>query len=166
MSFFDTNIRQKITEYLPPELRGESFIDFLTALLEPMQTALSGNQQFETDTLFASKINGQKIVLQHALNQFMGVPELDPQIIIETSRKAGGAPDFFTNEDEGGIPMLFGNNDEYTGSFINNSEILPDLADFIVKIPIGIHTAEFEDRVSQYTQLYKVFGKTFTIETY
>jgi hypothetical protein len=142
---------------------GSQLKDFLSAVLEPLQTNTDAMKEFETEYTKRAKFNGQKIVLQEALNDIFGVT-VAPFILIELNESIG-FNSYFYNEAELS-PVYFKNESENDPHYnFNAAEITSDY-DFIVKIPSGIHTAELERRVRAEVNLYKLVGKTFDITTY
>jgi hypothetical protein len=138
----------------------ETVKKFLYSLLEPLQTITDELKTFETNELKRAKWNGQKMVLQAALNDIFGITSA-PFIIVET------VPSVFVYfyEASEATPVHFYEQVESSAVFFyEDSELLT--VSFRVLIPSGIHTAELERQVRAQTNLYKLAGKTFDIETY
>lgn len=143
---------------------GSSFLKFVISLLEPLQTMTDGMKTFETQELKRAKWNGQKIVLQAALNDLFGITTA-PFILIETNQDLGQNTYFY--EDTELVPVYFfeaSENDPVY--FFEDSETTPEDYDFKVLIPVGIWTIELERQVRAQTTLYKLAGPKFIIETY
>jgi hypothetical protein len=139
-------------------------VKFITALLEPLQTLSTGMKTFETEQLKRAKWNGQKIVLQAALNDLFGIT-MAPFILIETNQSPGQNTYFY--EESESVPVYF--HEEIEGDpvyFFESSELPVIDYDFKVLIPVGIWTTELERRVKASTYLYKLAGPKFIIETY
>lgn len=143
---------------------GSSFLKFITALLEPLQTMTNGMKSFETQEVKRSKWNGQKIVLQAALNDLFGVTSA-PFILVETNQDLGQNTYFYEAAE---LPAVYfseaSENDPVY--FFESSETVAEDYDFKVLIPVGIWTTELERQVRAQTFLYKLAGPKFIIETY
>ena len=137
---------------------------FLTSCLEPLQTVTDGLKTFETQERKRATWNGQKIVLQAALNDLFGITSA-PFILVETNQDVGTNLYFY--EPSEGVPVYFSEPAEDDPIyFFEPAEVPAEDYDFLVKIPIGIHTAELERRVKAQTYLYKLAGPKFLIVTY
>jgi len=162
MSIFATNFRDRIKDYLPPAVRGSSVIDWLYSLAKPVESKIVGEAVYIAVLDEELKYNGQKIVLQAALNNLTGATG----IIVVTNRTFNGlAPVLYNaiesintgvtkNKIEGGDTMVTINTSEETNA-----------KDFQVQIPVGIHTADLEAEVDHYTNLMKPSGTTYEIIT-
>ena len=137
---------------------------FLTSLLEPLQTVTDGMLAFETQEVKRSKWNGQKILLQAALNDLFGIT-VAPFIYIETNQDPARNTYFYEASEL--VAVYFSEESEDAPIFLFESSELPAADyDFTVFIPSGIHTAELERQVIAYTNLYKLAGPNFTTDTY
>lgn len=137
---------------------------FITSLLAPLQTMTDGMKTFETQEVKRAKWNGQKIVLQAALNDLFGVTSA-PFIIIETNQDPSQNTYFYEQSEN--VPVYFTEESENDPLyFFESSEPPIEDYDFKVLIPTGIHTAELERQVIAQTKLYKLAGPKFLVETY
>jgi hypothetical protein len=162
MSLFATNWRTQIERLLPPFKRSVSVLDFLESLLVGLATAGSTWDAFDIEIRKRARFNGQKIVLQAALNDIFSVSG----IIIETQTSL--IQKVFTYNEAEVIPPIYSFNESESIPTIytfNESEI-PDDFDFIVLVPVGIHTAELERRIREEVKTYKLAGKLFDYQTY
>jgi hypothetical protein len=144
---------------------GTGVKDFLAALVKPLQTMTNSLLSFETQVRKRSKFNGQKMVLQAALNDIFAVAGPD-YIIIETQTSIG-VNAYLYNEDELSITRYSFNEGEGDTLYIfNEGEVVDSpVYDFIVKIPVAIYTAELERRVrAEILRIWPV--KLFNIITY
>lgn len=150
----------------PVMRRGTSFVLFVQSLIKPLETVNAAWVTFEADVRKRSKFNGQKIVLQEALNDIFGVT-VAPFIQVETNQVVGAANYFYKEAESDPDPNYFYKEAEPGGInyFYKESEG-GGQTNFTVKIPVGIHTAELEARVSAETNKYKLAGMTFDIVTY
>ena len=143
---------------------GTGLKDFLSALLKPIQTLTDGLKTFEINELKRAKFNGQKIVLQEALNDIFGIA-IAPFIYIETVQSTG--KNLFLYEQSEASPVFFSEVSESDPVYIFESgEVSTIDYDFKVKIPVAIYTAELDRQVKAQTKIYKVAGKRFITETY
>ncbi len=137
---------------------------FITSLLEPLQTMTDGMKDFETQEVKRSTWNGQKIVLQAALNDLFGITSA-PFILIETNQSP--AQNTFFYEQSEGVAVYFYEQSENDPLYLFEDSEPPVIDyDFKVLIPAGIYTAELERQVIAQTKLYKLAGPKFVTETY
>lgn len=166
MSLFGTNIRTQIQNYLPPEVRGSSWIDLLYSLLYPLHELLQSNVNFESDVLMRLKYNGQKIKLQAALNEIFGIT-IAPFIYIETRRTFIGTSALILDESEVGETSIVTDETEPgTMLVIDESEETIQDFDFIVYVPLSIAVGDVLDQVRAEVQVYKIAGVNFDVQTY
>jgi hypothetical protein len=143
---------------------GTSLKDYISALLKPLQTNTDSLKTFETENKKRAKFNGQKIVLQEALNNIFGV-SVAPFILVEINPGIGGNTYFFEPAELQSV--YFSEASELAPiNMYEASELTSVEYDFKVRIPVGIHSAELERRVRAETTLYKLAGTKFIIETY
>lgn len=164
MSLFTITWRTQVTNLLPEFKRFTNVLDFLTALCEPLTTKAAEWVTFDDDVKKRAKFNGQGVVLAAALNNIFGVTA--PFILVETVASTG-VTTFIYNEAEGQNPTYIYNETEpQLPTFIYNAAEINDVYDFVVSIPVGIHTAELERQITAETTLYKLSGKKFITDTY
>ena len=143
---------------------GTQLKDFLSALLKPLQTNTDALLTFETQVTKEAHWNGRKIVLQAALNDLFGITSA-PFIYIEWNRSVSTNRYFYRRSENS--PVYFSRRSENDPVFFfRRSETVPVDYDFIVWIPTGIWTTELERRVKAYTNLFKLAGPSFIIDTY
>lgn len=161
MSLFDTTFRKQITEYLPPVIRGESLVDYIYSLVVPAETSLNGESAGQADLDVLLRYNGQKIVMQAALNTILGVTG----IIVETQRTFNGVAAVMYNEDEELETAQVWQEGYETMITINESEETNN-ANILIKIPVGIYTADLDAEADYYVNILKATGTTHEIITY
>lgn len=165
MTLFDFDLESQVRNIFPPEKRNGSFFHFVYALISPLTTTRQKCQDFEEDVRTRSMYNGQKMVLQAALNQIFNVTSA-PFIIIETIRETIDVK-YFNNQSEALNPIFAYNQSESSVLYLNNSNEAGSLANnFVVRIPSGIYTTEIERRLRAEVDNYKLFSKNFTVEQY
>lgn len=142
---------------------GTGLKDFLASLVKPLQTNSESLDDFETEYKKRAKFNGQKIVLQEALNDIFEVTSA-PYIIVETSQEIGDILYFYEPSELS--PVYFSEPSELDPVYVFEASEITEGYDFKVKIPSGIYTAELNRRVTAETNLYKLAGKKFITETY
>lgn len=166
MGLFNINWRTQVTNLLPVFKRSLSMIDFLSSLVQPLQT-LSDDEwnDFDVEIRKRSKFNSQIIVLRGALNNIFGVVS-PPFIYIETTLSLARIT-YIYNDNEGFLPVYVYNDYETSDTYVfNDTEVVDGATNFIVWIPIGIHTAELETRVRNEVETYKLAGMSFKIDTF
>jgi hypothetical protein len=143
---------------------GTGIKDFLAALVKPLQTNTDLLDDFEAQETKRATWNGQKIVLEAALNDLFGIT-VAPFIYIEMNRSVATNTYFYQPSEF--IPVYFSQPSENDPVYLSQeSELSAVDYDFTVFIPVGIHTAELERRVRAETNLYKVVGPNFDIQTF
>lgn len=143
---------------------GTQLKDFLAALTVGLQTNGALMKTFETEQLKRSKWNGRKMVLQAALNDIFGIT-MAPFILVETNQSLGTNTFFYRDSELS--PVFFSRTTENDPVFFyRSSELVPVDYDFIVHIPSGIDTVELERQIKAQTNLYKLAGPKFIIDTY
>lgn len=160
MGFFSTNWRTQVNKLLPPEMRSNSLVDWITSLINPIQTVMDNNLFWESDIRKRARFNSQKLVLQAALSYIFSM-----SIIVET----GTSPaynNFVYNESEGINQFSFNETESNLPIYTFNDTEVVDAYDFTVKIPIASYTTELERRVKAEVTRYKLGGKTFNVVTY
>lgn len=160
MSLFGTTFRKQVTDFLPPVIRGESTIDWLYSLVEPVESALNAEAVYIDALDDLLRYKGQKIVLQSALNTLLAVVG----IVVVCRRTFNGiAPVLYNETESSAEETAITANPPYTSMVtINESEESND-AGFDVQIPVGIWTQALEDEVEYYVKLLKASGTTYTI---
>ena len=146
-------------------MRGASFIDFLSALVEPLQTAQDDMNVFEANIVKRKKYNGKIMVLAASLNEIFSIT-VAPFIRVETNRDAAAIPAFFYNEGDGTDTQFFYNEGDIPDTTFFSPNGQNTIPTFRVLIPSGIYTTDLEDKVRAETQLYKIAGKLFEIIQY
>lgn len=164
MGLFQTTWRTQVEKLLPPELRSGSVIDFLTSLVHPLQVTMDANEAFDFDIRLRAKFNGRKMILQAALNTIFAQPA--NTIIVETQFANIAYNNYIYNESEGITIFTYGEAESSNTMYTFNESEPISTFDFLVKVPIGIYTAELDRRIRAEVKLYKLAGKTFDVVTY
>lgn len=143
---------------------GTSLKNFLSSLVFPLQSLTTEMNTFEAEAKKRAKLNGQKMILEAGLNNIFGIT-VAPFIKIENESNDADGTAFFNNAELS--PVYFSNSAENDPVyFLNSAEVSSTTYDFKVLIPIGIYTTELERRVKSETNIFKVAGTRFIIETY
>jgi hypothetical protein len=164
--FTSIDWRVQVNNLLPPVLRSESVIDYITALLSGLKTNSDLFSIFEDATLDAARYNGQKIVLQAALNNIFGITSA-PYIIVRNNGTASGVGYVF-EEASANFSYAYGEAEAFKEYqlYAFESTFVGDDSSFTVKIPIGIYTAELDRQIKAQVTKYKLVGKSFNTITY
>jgi len=156
---------KEVVKMLPPVMRGQSYIDYLASLVQPIQ--------FKTDELIVQeqevqtrlKYQGQVMVLAASLNEINSIT-VAPFIRIEMNRDVASIPTYIYDPADA-IPTWAIQESPTVTDYItpdpSQSNTIPD---FRVLIPATLWTQALEDTVRADTQLYKIAGKFFEIITY
>jgi hypothetical protein len=143
---------------------GTSLKEFLAALLFPLQSLTTSMDSFDTLMKKSAKFNGQKMVLQAALNDLFSIT-VDPKILIENNF-ANANENYFYNTAETTKQYFFNSAELDAFYFFNTAETTSQSYDFKVLIPISLYNSELERRVKNETTLLKLAGTRFIIQTY
>lgn len=161
MSLFQTDWNVQVVKILAPVMR----VYALTIPLTDYLKGLVGGQLNYNGALpnVWGLWQGQKIILQAALNSFFSLAA--NQIYISFARtyvnytyvfnKVETHPVYFYNKSEGKPNYIF-----------NKSEITLPVVSYTVFIPVGIYTAELNRRVIAFVNIYGLAGKNFNTATY
>lgn len=164
MALFNVVWRTQVTKLLPPDQRGSNLIDFLESLVIGLDTRAVEFLAFETDVRKRAVWSGQKIVLQAALNDILGII-IAPFIIVVPNQNTQFAQ-FFRNFSEPTSTKFSRNFSEISPTPIflfNFSEISASGTDFTVEIPAVHHTQEVENQIEGEVKKIKLAGKLFNI---
>lgn len=163
MSFFATSWVDQAKNLLPPVVRNGSFQAFIQALFSSIIYESALYLTFETLILNKVRFNGQKMVLQGALNYLMGIT-VAPFIYISVDRNFRSNLFVFST---GEVKKAFVKSKlETPTTYVNATSESPTVYAFTVYIPIGIYTSTVINQVTAYTKLYKLAGKRFNVTSY
>ena len=161
MSLFQTDWNVQVVKILAPVMR---IVALITPLTDYLKGLIGGQLNYNGSLPNTWGLwQGQKIVLQAALNSYFGLAA--NQIYIGFARtivnnvyiynKVENHPVYFYNKSEGKPNYLF-----------NKAEITTPVYSYTVFIPVGIYTAELNRRVIAFVKLYGLAGKLFNTATY
>jgi hypothetical protein len=142
-------------------ITGTAVKDFLASLLKPLQTLTDAMELFNNNLITRAYYNGQKMVLQKALNEIFTLPA--NTIIIENNQEASAA--LYTYNVFETSPLYFSNVAEANPVYTQNIAEVGGSYDFLVKIPSGIYSAELNRKVIAETNLLKLTGTRFITES-
>jgi hypothetical protein len=154
---FEWNINKWIETMIPAPIRKRRIVDYLIALLLPLNSVYIEFKYLRADLKKKMRFNGQVIVLENLLNdRFDGVLR---RIKIVTSF------DRFRKKYIGQVvenkPLWIGqeseNQPQYIGQWIeyqNNTG-----ADFIVEVPDGVYSPSELIMIKELVNYYKIAGK-------
>ena len=161
MGLFAANWKTQVEKIQAPVYRTGALLDFLRALGGQLQYSNDIFNTFDATVRKQSLWNGQKIVLQAALNDYFALAANT----IRVNTNLTTALIFTYNEAESQTTFIF-NEAEATKKYVYNEGEITNTVNFTVQIPIGIYTAEMIRRVSSITTLYKLAGVTFNTASY
>ena len=164
MSLFNTTWRTQVNNLLPNDQRIANLKDYITSLLEPLKTKGTEWFGFDVEIRKRAKFNAQILVLGSALNELFGVSSA-PFIFIETVAGVGST-EFIYNAVEALDPSFIYNQSENIPIYTYNLAEINDDYEFVVKIPVGVYTAELNRQIINEVNIYKLAGKRFITETY
>lgn len=152
---FSWNIRAWSELVYPPLLKKARQLAYVKVLLAPLQTTFDSFAAYRVATLKKMRYNGQTIILENLLNDMFDSTDRGIRIIttydislpnyIFLSTESNPLYVFKSTENQ---PLYVANSFEYGVNY-----------DFIVRVPLGILTADQEVRLKAITTYYKLAGK-------
>ena len=147
-------------QILPPFLRKTRQLDWLRALLKPLQNLHTAMHNFMRGIRYRIGFNGQVIYLEHILNDYhddilrrifiadgnvLGLP-------LYVYNKLEARPKFIRNKSEAAALVYLRNRSEYNSS-----------SDFDVNVPSVILTPELAQQIRALIMQYRIAGKRFRV---
>jgi len=168
MSLYTTNFKTLVTYILPPLMRSNSLIAYIsssvfgldTNMTDPNSVKAPSFNTWFADILIKATITSQLITLSKGLIYLTGVTGI--YILNSTST---AVPLYMYNEAEA-IHIYFYNESETPKTYIFNEGESSDPYNFYVYVPTGSYTTALGNQITSWVKLYKLAGKTFTISTY
>jgi hypothetical protein len=158
MGLFGTNWKIQVEIIQAPVYRVGALLDFLRALGGQLQSSNDAVGAFDATVRKQAKWNGQKIVLQGALNDYFG---LAANTIYITTNSVH--PSIYCYNEAESVFIYCYNELEATKLYCWNEAEVSSPYSFTVAIPIGIYTAELARRVTSIVNLFKLAGTTFNV---
>jgi hypothetical protein len=135
---------------------------FINALVYPLQSLTNENEILFNQYRADQYRNGQKMVLQKAINDVMGYPA--NEVIIQTTQNFSEPVFFYEFIGEPEFPVFIWEEGELDTFYLYDvTEIGSEQGDFLVLVPAAHATPDEIRHITSLTQLYKLAGKTFAI---
>lgn len=152
---YNLNIGKLIKELVPAFLRSPRQLDWLTALISPLETLSQSFSSFRSTTNDALIWNGQTISLENAISQKLG-----PGVTIKNTGKAE-RPFYIYGAGNGRNQQVAMTGDPRNPSVYETGEFDLNTVDFEVELPSGsaINRYQLETLINQ----YKLYSKRFKI---
>lgn len=164
MSFLDIDFREQVKMLLPPIMRSETLIDFLSSLTAPLTSLASDTKPYYDEQLLIAQTTSQKMVMQQALNDLFGITA-SPFIYIVFNRDIE-VTSFVFPEGEGIVLYVWPDGDDLVTYVLTEAEAAALTGvNFTVYIPNALGT-EGEDRIIEIVNNLKVPGTKFTTVLY
>ena len=165
MSNYFIHIYQLVYHLVPYYLRTDFLLQWLSALLHPLQSINLSLYHLANSIRYKTAFNGSVILLEHVLNDTFD-PD-DRGIYIEDGEII---PYLYESFEDENITQFVYNQAETatygeTYSFFQ-SEIEANYVDFIVNIPAGLGLLTTSPRLLAYINYYKLTGKSYRINLY
>ena len=141
---------------------GTALKDFISSLVQGLQYNSNLIDPQYSALLTQALYNGQKMVLQNALNTYFG---LAANSIIVTTNSSLIVHKYFYNKSENN-PQFIYNNVEGKPFYVWNGSETVSAYHYTISIPVGIATTEFQSRVRAITNQWALAGRIFNIITY
>lgn len=143
---------------------GTGLKDFISGLAQPLQYQSGIMDSFYIDLLARSQYNGQKMVMQKALNEIFATGYGAHEIIVQLNNSLTDYLYFFEASETS--PEYFFESAEATPVYFFEPSETPPAASFTIKIPVADYTAELDRRIKAEVNGMKLTGKTFLTTTY
>jgi len=142
------------------ENTGTQVKNFLSALVKGLQTNSDAMETFNNDLVTRSKYNGQKMVMQKALNEIFG--QAVNYIKIDYNRSVAIGI-FFYNSAEASPNFFFNSAESQPRYFLNLGEFT-SIYDFTVQVPNAYYIGTGNvRRITAEVNKIKVLGKKFNV---
>lgn len=162
MGYFDHDITELVKSAVPPKKRSISVISFLKSLVYPLQYLASRDSIYFNREVVRAQYNGQKIVMQTALNDEL---LLAANTIVVVTVDDSGAGMFVGNTGE--VPVTYvGNKSESGITWMGNSAEsgIPLEYDFKIQVPSAQNTTDNINLITHLADRMKMAGKQYLIE--
>jgi hypothetical protein len=160
------DFRKQVIMMTPPVVRSLSMVDWLHALISPLDSLMSSDWIFIYDQYILGHLTSQKMVMQAGLNALFKIPEAEPQVIVETFRDEGTTLYVF-NEAEGSTSYVFNDAEGTTIYVLNEAEATQPLSThIIVKLPTAYDSEQNQNKLAQQIEILKPVGRTYQIVVY
>lgn len=162
------NFREVFQYLIPTWIRGEKFVAWLGAILEPVQTLNQSFADWASAVRYDLRFNGQVIYLEHVLNdQF---DDTLRRIYIDDPAGQQIFTPYVFNKAEQQPPLYLYNVadalDTEDNIVIYNVSELEVTEDFVVHVPSGIFNPAAEVQMRGLIDKYRIAGKRYTFETF
>ena len=166
MSIYTLDYNVYINEFLPPDKRGTVQKAWLGALAAPIITLHSDIfTTYYPDVIGRAKQNGQKIIMEDALNSTFGVA--GPSFIYIDNTGDDVGPKIFFNEGEGypGVTLYNESEGETPFYFVNEPETVKN-NDFIVYVPAAVLASVGAPKIAAEVDRLRPYSTTYQIISY
>lgn len=156
---------------LPPFLRGNIMIAWLSALSKPIEQLYVSFMSYRAATMIKVSYNSQVIYLEKLLNDTYNSGGTLPIYIYDT---ANTQVEYLANKAEGyQSPYIYNKSEPDTGSwYIGNKSEYNAQYDFIIMVPATLYATLLLDgstgllNMTALVNFYRLAGKRFTIQSY
>lgn len=156
---------EKIARLLiPPFLRKQKMLDWLRALLRPIQTLNTRFSNFILEIRYRTRFNGQVLHLERVLNDRFD--DLLRRIYIVDGQSLG-LPIYIYNRTESRQAYVYNRSEPQNPEFyLRNRLEFFSVVDFVVWVPVSILNAdpEAEQRIRATVNTYRIAGRRFSIQ--
>lgn len=163
-AFYEIDFQFQVDRLTPPFKRKPKIMSYLFALISPLQTNNNSFSSYVDTVVRSTKINGQVIVLDQVLTEFLNIPIGDPRVIIQT----------FNVEDD----FTVGASEDFSSGVFATAAVADagvyaddslTKVNFKVKVPSIVWTATTNEQKQQFKEVInkaKLYGTSYIIETY
>lgn len=160
MSRYNINFSNFIKKLLPPFLRGSRMLDWLKALIKPLQTLNTKFNEFMQRIRYKIGFNGQVVYLEHILNDYY---DNTLRRIYITDGSSIPLPPYIYNKIENRVQYLYNKSEAEPPLYAYNKSEYNTSVDFIVNVPAAILTAQLSQQIRALVNQYRIAGKRFAV---
>lgn len=153
---------------IPFSIRNPKMVEFVGALLQPLQTVNGWFVDFVEGTRYDLRFNGQVVYLEHVIND-----QFDTNFrriyIDDPAGQQVFAPYIFNRIEEQPPLYLFTISDAkplLENIVLRNASELVVTTDFVVYVPVSIFTTALQVQISALIDKYRIAGKRYTFQTF
>jgi hypothetical protein len=164
MNFF-LNFKEAFKYLIPAQIRGVKNVDWIGALLAPIQSLNVLFNEYVLGTRYDLSFNGQVVYLEHVLNDMFD--DVSRRIYIDDPSGQQVYTPYVFNRVEQQPPLIVTNKSEALPTpFLYNTPELVVSTDFVVNVPTSVLNATVQNQMKALINKYRIAGKRYTFATF
>ena len=161
------NFKTVFSYLVPYQLRKSRTVEWIGALLQPLQSLNDGFVEWAADVRYFLAFNGQVVYLEHVLNDTFD--NSLRRIYIDDPAGNIAITTYVHNKVEQQPPLYLYNVDDASNEnplVYNQAELFVSDDDFIVYVPVGIFNPTVEVQMRDLIDQYRIAGKRYSFLTF